>query len=118
MKRNVFLVIFVMLVIGVSVLYAQTATLQSGVYQMSGHAIEFILTGRAVAILRDNDGTIVNRGRWEQVDDRINLRWDDRTFEVLHVQGSDYFMDSNFRSWYRVRAVRDSDLRGSSTFSY
>jgi len=100
----------VLLVIGASVLNAQNnATLASGVYQLSGYSAEVVLTSRGVIILRQ-DGTITRRGRWEQIGDRINVRWDDRLFEAWLVSRSDTFIDTEGNPWFRVRNVRDSDL--------
>jgi len=110
MKKVVFSVL-VLLFIGGTVLYAQSnAVLKDGVYQLSGYSAEVVMTSRGIIVVRQ-DGQITRRGRWEQIDNRISVRWDDKYFEAWLVGKSDLFYDTEGNSWFRVRNVRDSDLR-------
>jgi len=108
-KKIVFGVLALFFIVG-SFLYAQdNATLKSGVYQLSGYSAELVLTSRGYVILRQ-DGQITRRGRWEQIENRISVRWDDKYFEAWLVAKSDVFYDTEGNAWFRVRNVRDSDL--------
>ncbi|MDR0456534.1 MAG: hypothetical protein LBH20_07635 [Treponema sp.] len=111
MKKIFVFGVLALLIIGGSVLHAQNnATLDSGVYQLSGYSAEVVLTNRGIVIWRQ-DGGIVKKGRWEIVGDRINVRWDDRLFEAWLVSKNDTFIDTEGNAWFRVRNVRDADLR-------
>ena len=111
MKKKFVFGVLVLLFIGGSILYAQNnATLDAGVYQLSGYSAEVVFTSRGIIILRQ-DGAITRRGRWEQIGDRINVRWDDRYFEAWLVSRSDTFIDTEGNAWFRVRNARDSDFR-------
>jgi hypothetical protein len=110
MKKKFVFGVLVLLFIGGSVLYAQNnAELRSGVYQISGYSAELVLTNRGVVILWQ-DGKITNRGRWEQVGERINVRWDNKVFEAWLVSRSDVFIDADGYTWFRVRNINDRDL--------
>jgi len=111
MKKKFVFGVLVLLFIGGSVLYAQNnATLNSGVYQLSGYTAELVLTNRGFVILWE-DGVITRRGRWEQVGERINVRWDNtRLFEAWFVSRSDVFIDADGYTWFRVRNINDRDL--------
>jgi hypothetical protein len=110
MKKKIVFVVLVLLFIGSSVLYAQNnAELKSGVYQISGYSAELVLTNRGFVILWE-DGKITRRGRWEQIDNRISVRWDDKYFEAWLVARSDIFYDTEGNAWFRVRNINDRDL--------
>ena len=110
MQKKFLFGVLVLLFIGVSVLYAQNnAELRSGVYQISGYSAELVLTNRGFVILWQ-DGKITNRGRWEQVGERINVRWDNKVFEAWLVSRSDVFIDADGYTWFRVRNINDRDL--------
>jgi len=108
-KKIVFGFLALFFIVG-SFLYAQdNAKLKSGVYQLSGYSAELVLTSRGVLLLRQ-DGQITRRGKWEQIDNRISVRWDDKYFEAWLVAKSDVFYDTEGNTWFWVRNVRDSDL--------
>jgi hypothetical protein len=119
MKKHVFPVIFIMLAVGVSVLYAQSnANLKSGVYRYSGIYGEASVIIRATGsqtrkevTLHAVDGSVAARGTARIVGSRVDVDYDNQGFETWTIIDAETFTDDNTKMiWRWVRSYKNSEL--------